>query len=212
MKLHNSWLALIILFIFYSVGLVSHAIEPLLPLMITLTPYSLLFFGLGAFIPYWLRFNWKEKAFFLFAFLFTFLLEIMGVKTGLIFGDYIYGATLGLKLAEVPLIIGFNWVIIIFGTHSLTKILFSSPFIRVPVTGFLAFLFDYLMEPIAIRLDYWSWDAGYIPLQNYVAWGVIAALLAIGLEIISVEQEKKLIIGYVFLQVYFFIGLHILQV
>ena len=38
--------------------------------------------------------------------------EILGVQYGLIFGNYEYGNNLGLKILGVPLLIGFNWVIL----------------------------------------------------------------------------------------------------
>ena len=46
----------------------------------------------------------------------TFSLEVLGTSTGIIFGSYTYGNTLGLKFLGVPLIIGFNWVFVILGS------------------------------------------------------------------------------------------------
>ena len=43
----------------------------------------------------------------------------------------------------------------------------------------LATAFDFLLEPVAVRLDYWRWRDGVIPLQNYVAWFLTAGLVAI---------------------------------
>ena len=40
--------------------------------------------------------------------------EIIGVRYGFIFGEYSYGAVLGIKFMEVPLLIGINWCILIF--------------------------------------------------------------------------------------------------
>ena len=45
--------------------------------------------------------------------------EILGVRYGFIFGEYAYGAVLGLKFMEVPLLIGINWCILIFITEIL---------------------------------------------------------------------------------------------
>jgi putative membrane protein len=41
-----------------------------------------------------------------------YLLEMFGVKTGRIFGEYIYGNNLGYKWNDVPLIIGLNWLML----------------------------------------------------------------------------------------------------
>lgn len=29
---------------------------------------------------------------------------------------------------------------------------------------------DYLVEPVAIKLDFWNWENEIIPLQNYLMW------------------------------------------
>src|SRR6218665_3631044 len=43
-----------------------------------------------------------------------FLVEVAGVHTHIIFGSYDYGKTLGLKLFDVPLIIGINWLMLVY--------------------------------------------------------------------------------------------------
>ena len=42
-----------------------------------------------------------------------FVMEVIGVKTGLIFGNYSYGNALGYKILGVPLIIPINWAMLI---------------------------------------------------------------------------------------------------
>jgi hypothetical protein len=34
-------------------------------------------------------------------------------------------------------------------------------------------LFDIIMEPVAIALDFWRWPMDIVPLQNYIAWFVL---------------------------------------
>lgn len=43
--------------------------------------------------------------------------EIIGVNTGLLFGNYSYGNNLGPKIVGVPPIIGINWIVLIFLTE-----------------------------------------------------------------------------------------------
>ena len=40
--------------------------------------------------------------------------EIVGVKTGVLFGEYFYGNNLGLKILGVPILIGINWAVLTF--------------------------------------------------------------------------------------------------
>ena len=47
-----------------------------------------------------------------------FFVELLGVKTGLIFGNYHYGATFGAKWQDVPYLIGLNWAAMVFYTSS----------------------------------------------------------------------------------------------
>ena len=34
--------------------------------------------------------------------------------------------------------------------------------------------FDILMEPAAMALNYWNWENGVVPFQNYLAWFVLS--------------------------------------
>ncbi|UTW61166.1 carotenoid biosynthesis protein [bacterium SCSIO 12741] len=107
-----------------------------------------------------------------------FSVEWLGVHTGKIFGSYGYGENLGFKLLEVPPIIGLNWWIVVGGGLAISKIIFprfSHPWMIAPV--FLLFL-DFFMEPLAPVLGFWHWKDGIIPLQNFIAWGIIGGVFA----------------------------------
>lgn len=107
-----------------------------------------------------------------------FIVELLGVTTGAIFGEYTYGATLGLKLAQIPLITGLNWFILIFSLGSFLKRKFKHrPIIKSLTGAFILVVTDILIEPVAIAYNCWSWTGSYIPLQNYVAWFVISFLM-----------------------------------
>ena len=43
--------------------------------------------------------------------------EVIGVETGLLFGDYEYGSGLGPKVLKVPMLMGVLWWILLLGTH-----------------------------------------------------------------------------------------------
>ena len=44
--------------------------------------------------------------------------------------------------------------------------------------------FDLLLEPAAVKLNYWVWVKDYIPVQNYLAWfGLSFVFTAIGLRV-----------------------------
>jgi putative membrane protein len=129
----------------------------------------------------------------------------VGVKTGLIFGEYNYGLTLGIKLFEVPLIIGFNWVFVILGSISISRLMTSNLFLSAIISAFISLMFDLILEPIAVKLDYWTWAEGIIPLQNYLAWFVIALISALGFSFLKVKVISKISLHYLLVQFVFFI-------
>jgi putative membrane protein len=171
--------------IFYGVGVVGHLLDATRPLMLRITPFFLPLMGLLALstlVAVSLRGEtrgagrfWAWAGATLVA---TWALEVLGVHTGIVFGDYVYGRGLGAPLLGVPPIIGANWVLVCLG-----MLLWVTPTLearRVPalaialVAAALATAFDWVMEPVAITLGYWSWGGGDIPLQNYLAWFLIA--------------------------------------
>jgi len=129
-----------------------------------------------------------EKKFYIFgiaSFLTGMLVEIIGVQTGLLFGDYAYGSVMGVKFFGVPLLIGLLWFVTVFGAGHLTQLLFGravkSPYTKSVIAALITTLFDVLLEPGAIALGYWRWfsDQGEVPLFNYVCWFLTSLFLHI---------------------------------
>ena len=58
-------------------------------------------------------------------FLVGFFIEVVGVHTGIIFGKYWYGETLGTKVLGVPLVIGANWLLLIYCSATFTQFFFE---------------------------------------------------------------------------------------
>ncbi len=193
----------------FSVGVIGHIIPTLKPLMILLTPFTLLLTGSVT-----LYFSLQERNTKLFVwgiivYAITFSLEVIGVKTGYVFGNYYYGDVLGLKLFDVPLIIGFNWVLIILGAIGLANRIHQSPLQIALLTGTFAVLFDLMMEPVAIKLGYWNWEKGLIPLENYYSWFGIAFFASLLASKLKLELEDSLPVYYFLIQFVFFILLSI---
>lgn len=167
-----------VLVILYAVGTAAHLYQPTLGLMTAMTPWFLLACGLAVI---WPSFKSGGKRFLLWGvtvFLVTFFLEALGVATGMVFGEYRYGSILGLSAFGVPVVIAFNWAVVVYGAVRMAGRRKRSDFMTAVMTGAVATMFDWIMEPVAIRLDYWTWARGIIPLQNYLAWFVIATVSA----------------------------------
>ena len=193
----------------YIVGMVLHVFAVTRPYMLLFTPVVLLVFGILALYPAWLDGDRRLWIWMTAAYAVTLTLEIIGVKTGRVFGAYHYGPVLGLKLAGVPLVIGFNWVIVVLGAVRISEKITPRPVIGAVLTGTLCVLYDYVLEPVAIGLDYWQWHTVQIPLQNYAAWFLIAASAAWTYRILRIEIKSTLPSYYVGVQFLFFIGLQL---
>jgi putative membrane protein len=117
--------------------------------------------------------------------------EYLGVQTGIVFGTYSYGTTLKPTVGSVPLVIGFAWLSMLLSSMAVMERLLGRfgtvPLVLKALTvSLLMVIFDYIMEPAAVELGYWSWEGGIIPVQNYLAWFIISfvfVILAYGLNL-----------------------------
>lgn len=115
----------------------------------------------------------REGLFFIAAaFTIGMVVEIAGVKTGVIFGEYHYTPTLGLSVAGVPLIIGFNWVLLSYCCAGVAERYITSVTGRVVAASLLMVITDLLLETFAIRHGLWVWTDAHPPFQNFAAWFV----------------------------------------
>ncbi|MDF3078813.1 MAG: carotenoid biosynthesis protein [Sphingobacteriaceae bacterium] len=108
--------------------------------------------------------------FLLLCFSLSFLTELFSLTTGMVFGDYRYGDTLGPKLAGVPLLMGVFWVVISYSAGAFVKNFHIKGHTARALYGALfMLLLEILIEPIAIKFNYWDWVSMIVPLQKYAA-------------------------------------------
>jgi putative membrane protein len=50
---------------------------------------------------------------------------------------------------------------------------------------------DFLIEPVAMKSDFWTWENGVIPLYNYLSWGLVGLFLQIVFQKTSLWEENK---------------------
>jgi uncharacterized membrane protein len=165
----------VIIVAIHLVGLIGLSLPEYQAVFKALTPAQLL---LTLFLVLFYHRGWND-AFPIFAaasFWLGFGSELIGIHTGYLFGDYVYGPVLGPKLWEVPLVIGVNWFILSYLTGSV--------FHRIPNDFYAAFLgasamtaLDYILEPVAVNLEFWAWKWEEIPLANYASWFAVAFVI-----------------------------------
>lgn len=110
------------------------------------------------------------------------LIEWIGVETGQIFGSYRYGSTLSPFIDSVPLAIGFAWLGMLLASMSVTRKYFPNyyhkSFLSAALTALFMTIFDFFMEPAAVRLNYWHWMSETVPLINYISWFLVSFLFS----------------------------------
>ena len=117
----------------------------------------------------------KSKIGLILIFISGLFVEILGVNYGLFFGEYSYGNNLGPKIFEVPYVIGFNWVLLIIITGSLSDKLIKGKIIyKIIFASFLMVLIDLLIEKSAPKLDYWEFIISPVPFSNYLWWFIFS--------------------------------------
>lgn len=208
----SNWYSQLFLVATFLLGFIGHSFDVSRGLMISLTPLVLL--TASIIVCYPLMKNAKRKTIIwcIITFAVTFFAEVIGVNSGIIFGNYAYGEVLGFKILEVPLIIGINWMLIMLGAISLAKLCTKNIFLTALVAGLLSVIFDYILEPVAIYLGYWQWSTITPPLSNYFSWFLIVFLLTILYVKLKVEVDATLPCFYFFIQTVFFLSLNVILV
>ncbi|MBX2946702.1 MAG: carotenoid biosynthesis protein [Cyclobacteriaceae bacterium] len=189
--------------VMHVVGIVG-LLSPYQELFRLLTPLNLV---ASAFLL-WINHADRSASFLLFAFIvfvLGFAVEVVGVQYGFIFGQYTYGSTLGPKVFGVPVIIGLNWLLVIYCIGVLTESLTLPVLPKILLGAFLAVLMDTLIEPVAIRFDFWGWQNGVVPLQNYIGWFIVSAAMLAFFHAFKIKAENKLALPYYFVQLFFFL-------
>ena len=135
---------------------------------------------------------------------FGMIVEIIGVQTNLLFGTYSYGDILGLKVFDVPLAIGFNWLVLSICSRDFISIFNLGTKAKVILAAIFLVIIDLIIEPVAVSLDFWQWEGGVVPLYNYFSWLLIAIVIQIVLFKAKIETNRLFSFYYLFVQLIFF--------
>jgi putative membrane protein len=183
-------IAIIIIILFHVVGLVGLSIPTTRGLFLSIVPFHLLLM-LAVIILSHHKLSSRFGIFALIVFWLGFIAEWIGVHRGWLFGNYAYDETLGLKLAQIPLMIGVNWFLLIYAVGvTMQRSRLKSAFFRIIAGACLLVLLDVLIEPVAIQFNYWHWNTGSIPLKNYACWFLVSAVMLYIFELFSFKKQS----------------------
>lgn len=119
-----------------------------------------------------------------------YVVEFMGVYTGVIFGNYNYGSALGFKYLSIPVVIGMNWFAIVVSSASIARRITRNVSLQILLTAALCTLMDFLIEPVAMKYDFWQWQNDTVPVQNYIAWFIFSLAFAAVYLLTSKTRNK----------------------
>lgn len=169
---------------FYLIGSVGFLFPVMRNLFIFLIPFTLL---LNFLLILWREPQFSGKGgtfrylyYLLITYFGTFIIEMIGVNTGVLFGNYTYGYGLGWKVFGTPLLIGVNWIVLLLGSARIATLIAEKLgkeqpnkikfLLRIFTGAMLMVLYDLVLEQVAPLMQMWSWNGGEPPLQNYLMW------------------------------------------
>jgi bisanhydrobacterioruberin hydratase len=195
--------------ILYTVGIIGSSLPFTHDFFIVLTPVILL-------LSFAMLLNFhtpvldsKTSIVFIIIFLISFLAEVAGVRTGQIFGTYSYGRGLGLKLFNTPLLIGLNWVMLVYCTAAILEKIPVGSIGKIAIASLLMVLYDLVMEQVAPPLDMWAFSSGFAPLRNYISWFILAVIFHSLVRLTGIRLINRLAPLIFYCQAAFFIILFI---
>ena len=137
-------------------------------------------------------------------------IEIIGVKTGMVFGYYKYGDTFGFKFMDVPVVIGMNWAALCFASACfINKYYKISNLKKALICSIIPVSIDFFIEQLCEKLDFWYWQNSQIPLQNFISWYLFTFIFTMILIPLLKGSTNKLAPYFLFIQFIFFVFLNI---
>ena len=86
----------------------------------------------------------------------------------------------------------FNWALLTAITADIASFIGKSIWIRALMGAALMTGLDFIIEVSAPRFDFWEFEGGVVPIQNYIGWLAIAFFAHIGYQYYDVESNQKI--------------------
>jgi len=121
---------------------------------------------------------------------YTYAVEVVGVTTGLPYGEFSYGVSLGPMVAGVPLALPVFFLPLVVNAYLLCILLLgdrsSSRPIRLGAVIPTVIAMDAVLDPGSVALGFWSFAEGGVfygvPLLNYAGWTLSAIVTVVILD------------------------------
>ncbi|MBW4891267.1 carotenoid biosynthesis protein [Mucilaginibacter sp. HMF5004] len=196
MKPTKEVVSIAIVVLFHLVGIVGFYTPALKPFFLILVPWFILLMAVVICYSHD-KPDIKFAAFAILIILLGYGIEWRGVNKHTFFGNYGYGEPLGIKFDDVPIIIGFNWLLITYSVGVSMRYLIKSFFpLRILGGAVLMVFLDMAIEPVATRLDYWHWHIYNsqlnAPTSNYIDWFFVSLAFLTIFELFQFKKQNRL--------------------
>jgi len=109
------------------------------------------------------------------------IVEAIGIRTGLPFGDYRYTERLQPQVLGVPVVVALAWAGMGLPAWAVAGRLVHSTPARIALGAVALTAWDLFLDPQMVGEGFWEWPGGGfyrgIPLSNYVGWLVVSVVL-----------------------------------
>ncbi len=189
----------------YAFGTVMLATDAV-PGFVYLTAFHLVFTAVLLCSAHRPHIGWRVVIWLLICGVLGWWIEYLGVHGGWLFGRYIYGDVLGPKVNGIPLVLGVNWILVVYAVATTLSMALPrlGAWAKVPLAAAALTFLDLLIEPTAIALDFWTWADGTPPLQNYVGWFGVSLVQGAIFYVLLPFTENRLAPLVLLLQLGFF--------
>jgi uncharacterized membrane protein len=115
-------------------------------------------------------------------FLLAMLVEVVGVRLGVPFGEYSYTSSLQPQVLDVPVLVGLAWVAMLVPAWEIARRISSRGWIQAPICGVALVVWDLFLDPQMIGNGFWSFEhpSGWngVPVSNAVGWFLTGTALS----------------------------------
>lgn len=121
--------------------------------------------------------------------IYTYSIEIIGINTGLPYGNFEYGVNLGPMFMDVPIALPLFFIPLVFNAYLLCINLFefsSNRFLRYIIIIIIVVVIDMVLDPAAVSIGFWSYENGIyygVPLLNYIGWILSASVATMFIDL-----------------------------
>jgi putative membrane protein len=135
--------------------------------------------------------------------------EILSLNYISFTGVHSFGSILGIKLLGVPIVMGFNWFLLVMGAGYFSRWIFDSILMRIVSASFFMILAYFIMDPVSHSLGLWQWRDFHLTLGNYGSRLILTLGMNIFFAVYMKGEENRFAPYYYLLTTLLFITLNI---